>query len=129
VHVVHAWTIAYSDYAGSLGWWTPGENAEDAARTTLLDSVRRGLDDAANLEVKQTLVEGPAHAVLLDAAVGADLLVVGSRGRGGWKGLLLGSVSMRCLTQSPCPVAIARHPDGVAGRPGVTSTAAGCRRG
>jgi nucleotide-binding universal stress UspA family protein len=113
VHVIHAWSIAYSDYGPSVGW-NPGENAEDVARTTLLDSTRRGFDDAPNPEVRQSLVEGPAHAVLLDAAVGADLLVVGSRGRGGWRGLLLGSVSLRCVTRSPCPVAIARHPERVA---------------
>jgi nucleotide-binding universal stress UspA family protein len=107
VHVIHAWSLPYSDYGGTIGW-NPGENAEDVARTRLQDSIRRGLDDAANHEVTQSLVEGPAHAVLLDTAAGADLLVVGSRGRGGWRGLLLGSVSLRCVTQSPCPVAIAR---------------------
>jgi nucleotide-binding universal stress UspA family protein len=48
--------------------------------------------------------------VLLAAAERSDLLVLGSRGRGGWKGLLLGSVSLRCLTSSPGPVAVVRGP-------------------
>jgi nucleotide-binding universal stress UspA family protein len=62
-------------------------------------------------------VDGSASslAALRFAAEGADLLAVGSRGRGGWKGLLLGSVSMRCITQSPCPVAVARDADSAAG--------------
>lgn len=52
---------------------------------------------------------------LLDASQGADLLVVGARGLGGFKGLLLGSVSERMLERAPCPVAIIRElaePDG-----------------
>jgi len=49
----------------------------------------------------------PAHALLQEAA-GAQLLVVGSRGRGGFGGLVLGSVSHAVLHRSPCPVAVVR---------------------
>ena len=49
---------------------------------------------------------GSPVTVLVDAAHDADLLVVGSRGHGGFTGLLLGSVSDRCLQRSPCPVAV-----------------------
>jgi nucleotide-binding universal stress UspA family protein len=42
-------------------------------------------------------------------AVGADLLVVGSRGYGGFRGLLLGSVSQQCAQHAPCPVVIIPH--------------------
>jgi nucleotide-binding universal stress UspA family protein len=51
----------------------------------------------------------PADA-LCAAAEQADLLVVGSRGRGGFARLLLRSVSQRCLHHLPCPVAVVRHP-------------------
>ena len=51
--------------------------------------------------------ESPANA-LIEAGDGATLLVVGSRGLGGFKGLLLGSVSQKCSLHSPCPVTIVR---------------------
>ena len=62
-----------------------------------------------NVEAKA--VEGGAAVVLLSEArdAGADLLVVGARGRGGFRGLALGSVSNQCATHATCPVAIVHH--------------------
>ena len=67
------------------------------------------LDDAdASVEIHCLVVEAAPAAALVGAAQGADLLVVGSRGHGGFRGLLLGSVSQRCARSAPCPVAIVR---------------------
>ncbi len=63
----------------------------------------------ADLVVERVLAEGPAVKALIEAAQGADLLIVGARGRGGFKGLLLGSVSQQCAHHAPCPIAIVPH--------------------
>ena len=66
-------------------------------------------DARSGVEVTAVPVQGvTAAAALLDAAEGADLLVVGSRGLGGFTGLLLGSVSQQCVQHAGCPVVIVR---------------------
>jgi nucleotide-binding universal stress UspA family protein len=81
-----------------------------SAARELLD---RELDavDVSGLEVdKLAEPRNPADA-LLDAGREADLLVVGTRGHGGFTGLLLGSVSQQVSHHAPCPVVIVPHPD------------------
>jgi nucleotide-binding universal stress UspA family protein len=59
--------------------------------------------------VRTEVVEGRAGEVLVERAGSADLLVVGSRGRGTFRGLLLGSVALHCAMHAPCPVLVV-HP-------------------
>jgi nucleotide-binding universal stress UspA family protein len=61
---------------------------------------------SSGLEVQPVLVEEDAAAGLVRVAEGADLLVVGSRGHGGFVGLLVGSVSQRCVSHAPCSVVV-----------------------
>ena len=62
--------------------------------------------DSPEVVVRRQVVQGAPRGALLDAAAGAQLLVVGARGRGGLCGMMLGSVSMAALHHSPCPVAV-----------------------
>lgn len=76
--------------------------AEERVAAALRESDTEGLD----VRVVVT-TEEPARA-LIDQASFADLLVVGSRGRGGFRGLVLGSVSLRCVLHARCPVTVVR---------------------
>jgi nucleotide-binding universal stress UspA family protein/quercetin dioxygenase-like cupin family protein len=74
------------------------------------DLLERAIDeiakDADGVEIERKVVEGDAAYVLVNAVGRDDLLVVGSRGHGGFTGLLLGSVSQQCAHHAPCPVVI-----------------------
>jgi nucleotide-binding universal stress UspA family protein len=87
--------------------------AEAEARNVIEGALSRAGDDAiAGLEIERQAVDGPAAQVLIESARGAELLVIGSRGRGGFLGLLLGSVSQQCAQHPPCPVVILPPPGG-----------------
>jgi nucleotide-binding universal stress UspA family protein len=63
-------------------------------------------EDVAGVSIERRAIEGSAPAVLLDRAKDADLLVLGSRGLGGFGGLLLGSVSQQCAQHATSPVVV-----------------------
>lgn len=75
--------------------------AEEVLETYLQQALGDDRDDV----VAKAVMDLPAKALLAEAAE-ADLVVVGSRGRGGFKGLMLGSVSDQVVTHSPCPVVV-----------------------
>jgi nucleotide-binding universal stress UspA family protein len=68
-------------------------------------------DDVSGIDVERRVVEGSAPEVLMNKAKEADLLVLGSRGLGGFRGLLLGSVSQQCALHATCPVVVVPSPD------------------
>ena len=116
LRVVHAWMLPLIEALPEP--WVVGSpsvgpstdevrnHVEAAARDVLSASVDRARSTAPELEIAGELVEGRAAVALLDAARDADLLVVGSRGRGGFAGLLLGSVSGQCVHHARCPVVV-----------------------
>ena len=79
------------------------QNARDILDATLSQALPDGSD-----HVIRTIVEDHPAAALVDAARGAELLVVGSRGHGAFTGMLLGSVSQHVAAHAPCPVVVVR---------------------
>jgi nucleotide-binding universal stress UspA family protein len=84
---------------------------EESAPKIVADALAKLADEAEGLEVETVVARGGVAHELVRAAAGADLLVVGSRGRGGFGGLLLGSVSQQCAHHAPCPVVIVPGPE------------------
>lgn len=87
-----------------------GADFAEIARIVLTRAITEVIDPASAVKISSTVAEGNAAQVLLEAADGADLLVVGSRGHGGFTGALLGSVSQHCAHHAPCPLVIVREP-------------------
>jgi nucleotide-binding universal stress UspA family protein len=109
LRVVHAWAFPYIAAGPGLDPVLDTEVIEDVRRVAekLVESELAELgSEISGVDVERAVVEGAPAPALLEAAVGADLLVVGSRGRGGFAELLLGSVSQQCAHHAPCPLVI-----------------------
>ncbi|PYC75836.1 universal stress protein UspA [Streptomyces tateyamensis] len=117
VEAVNVWELPgyYTLAVGVLPPPTEGLEPEQLAGRILAEAVARetaggGASDASGVEVRRLVLPGPAAAALLRQAEGAELLVVGSRGLGGFTGVLLGSVSRHVVEHAPCPVVVVRAP-------------------
>lgn len=105
VEAIHSWHIPYAS-SGLGGMPFDVEMLADGARA-VLDEVVGRVDASALAEpIVATLAEGSAASRLIEASADADLVVVGSRGHGGFVGLLLGSVSQQVASHARCPVVI-----------------------
>jgi nucleotide-binding universal stress UspA family protein len=108
LHIVHTWHMSYpvTPYAPDLGAIETAvmRGAEEICR----DIEAEVLGEAEDIDVRETVAEGSAAHVLVAASNGADLLVVGSRGRGGIASLALGSVGQACVHHAHCPVLVVR---------------------
>ncbi|BDB42140.1 universal stress protein [Mycobacterium kiyosense] len=108
VRAVYAWTFPFqggeiAHLAAQAAHGALQQEAEQLSQT----AVRAALGADADA-VERVVEEASPVRALTAAARDADLLVVGSRGRGGFTGLLLGSVSTQCAQHAPCPVVIIR---------------------
>ncbi|KQS97325.1 universal stress protein [Cellulomonas sp. Leaf395] len=105
---VHAWELP--SLFGPVPPWMPEEVEEMrmAEKALLSESLAGHMERYPDVNVTSMVHRGgPAH-VILTAAADAELLVVGSRGLGGFRGLLLGSVSQAVLHHATCPVVVVR---------------------
>jgi nucleotide-binding universal stress UspA family protein len=109
IRAVIAWHVPFG-YGGMYlpESWSPGD---DAAHL-LADTVDQAFPGGRPVGLRTHVHAGHPVAVLLDECADATMLVVGSRGRGGFGGLLLGSVSAECARHAPCPVLVVRDADG-----------------
>jgi nucleotide-binding universal stress UspA family protein len=110
VRAVHAW-MPGSIGAGSVYWdSSPLGDIPRTAEELLGRVLADAKDDTGDVEIERLVIEGHAAEVLVGAAGPDDLLVVGSRGHGGFAGLLLGSVSQQCVHHAACPVVVVHPP-------------------
>ena len=86
-----------------------GSKVEENARS-VLGEVSRELSGPLH-EVHVRAISGAPSAVLIRESEGADLLVLGSRGHGGFHSMLLGSTSMQCAMHATCPVTVVHSPE------------------
>lgn len=91
--------IALEDYTPE---WAPEQDARDALEKSIVQAFGETLPQ--NLEREVTM--GPAAPNLIEASKGAAMVVLGTRGRGGFKGLVMGSVSSSLAAHAKCPVLI-----------------------
>jgi nucleotide-binding universal stress UspA family protein len=99
----YGWAPIYVEEAGDF---------KGNARKTLDTVISEEVGPADSQRVRSLVVNGHPAQALIDAADGADLLVVGSRGHGSFAEALLGSVSQHCAHHAPCPVLVVRGEPG-----------------
>jgi nucleotide-binding universal stress UspA family protein len=105
LRIVCAWSVPAMAYAG----FAPSIDRaifRQAAASVATDAANEAHEMAPDLEIDAMMPEGQPAAALLSAAEKADLLIVGSRGHGGFARLLLGSVSQQLAHHAPCPITI-----------------------
>jgi nucleotide-binding universal stress UspA family protein len=107
VEAVTAW-----HFPAPVGGFAIGDQIDWQANARAIQdiAVKEALGDEAPALVRR-IVQGHPVPALLEEAAGADLLVVGSRGHGGFTGMLLGSVSENVVAHAPCAVVVLRPTD------------------
>jgi nucleotide-binding universal stress UspA family protein len=105
ITAVFAWQMPFIGIPGAFD----REELENLSKKFLEETIAAIIPDEP-VAISKLVAEGDVSESLLVAAKRADLLVLGSRGRGGFAGLKLGSVSQECVTHAECPVVIIKQP-------------------
>jgi nucleotide-binding universal stress UspA family protein len=110
LRVVHAWQYAYIGATGFEGSYPAlGGDIKELRNTAERDldaTLQEAIPKTGTIEIERRVVEDRPAAALVDESLGAEMVVVGSRGHGGFAGLLLGSVSQQVAHHAACPVVI-----------------------
>jgi nucleotide-binding universal stress UspA family protein len=105
VEAVHSYHAVVYMPGVEFGYVMPPTRVElEAEAKRRLEHALRDVPDGVRVE-QIVVADSPARA-LIETGKGADLLVIGTRGHGGFRGLLLGSTSMQVVTHAPCPVVV-----------------------
>jgi nucleotide-binding universal stress UspA family protein len=121
-----AWAVKQAALTGAvvdavIAWEVPANysflvqvpvdiNYAEIAAQVVTDAIAEVSGPGEQVKIRSMPTEGSPARVLLDASKGAELLVVGFRGHGGFTEALLGSVSQHCVHHATCPVVVIRHP-------------------
>ena len=103
IDVVGTWSApTLTGWEGGVAAWNPEADTEQTLKDAVEQVVATGRPAGVNLVV----CEGDAATTLIGKSQQALMLIVGSRGHGGFTGLLLGSVSTKCAEHAACPVLV-----------------------
>lgn len=114
LRVVSAWEVPVAAYgAGTAPTLDPAmlDAFRDRAEHIAEEAMSTAKKLQPSLEVEAVTATGQPADALLAQGADADLIVVGRRGLGGFRSLLLGSVSQQVVHHARCPVVVVQHPD------------------
>ena len=103
---VFAWQMPFIGIPGAFD----RDEMERVCKTFIEETVA-SVVPKSRVPITRLVGQGDVSAVLIEASKGADMLVLGSRGRGGFAGLKLGAVSNECVQHASCPVTIIKEPE------------------
>jgi nucleotide-binding universal stress UspA family protein len=114
------WTYPPFDGPLPVGGWYPDQEAAE----TLDAAVERAFGDSPPEGLTRKVIVGPAAGALIEVSDHCGMLVLGSRGHGGFVGLLLGSVSAACAEYAHCPVVVVHARRGSSAPPAAATVEA-----
>jgi nucleotide-binding universal stress UspA family protein len=105
VTALFAWQMPFLSMPGAFD----REELEKAGMAFLIETVS-AVAPSPTVPLRTVVAQGEPAEALITAAEHADLLVVGTRGRSAFRGMLVGAVSLRCMASAACPVVVVKTP-------------------